>query len=206
MWTELCLQTGVASPLNFSYLSHSIQIQDHFLETSNPSEIVHRLQRLLDLKRDWFPNGKPKERISNLETSPPAWCVFCLFLGVLLGLQHGLPPPVYFTLSLVIVSIAGLKPSPPGLMLRPCRWFTSPQVEHPLRQRSVSGKSPSSARKNTHNLKVESYFYLVGMFGTPSLEDSISVALRKLFQGGMRKSGYIQVCNKGSRPKIRVAS
>ena len=145
--------------------------------------------RLLDLKRVlWFPNVG-KERISDLETSPPAWCVFCLFLRVLLGLQHGLPPPVYFTLGLVIVSIAGLKPSPPGLMLRPCQWFTSPQVEHPFCRLGVCfWKVTIFNQKNTHNLKVESYSYLVGMFGTPSLEDSISVALRKLFQGGMRGS------------------
>ena len=42
-------------------------------------------------------------------------------------------------------------------------------------------------------------FYLVGMFRTPSLGEGISVAPRKLFQGGRGKSGYIQVCNKGSR-------
>ena len=35
-------------------------------------------------------------------------------------------------------------------------------------------------------------FYLVGMFKAPSLRDSISVVL-------MGKSGYILVCNKGSR-------
>ena len=40
---------------------------------------------------------------------------------------------------------------------------------------------------------------MVGMFRTPSLGEGISVAPRKLFQGGRGKSGYIQVCNKGSR-------
>ena len=42
-------------------------------------------------------------------------------------------------------------------------------------------------------------FYLVGMFRTLSQGDSISVALRKLLQGGGEKSGYIQVCNNRSR-------
>ena len=37
------------------------------------------------------------------------------------------------------------------------------------------------------------------MFRTLSQGDSISVALRKLLQGGGEKSGHIQVCNKGSR-------
>ena len=37
------------------------------------------------------------------------------------------------------------------------------------------------------------------MFRTPSMRDSILEALRKLLQGGGGKSGYIQVCNKGSR-------
>ena len=40
-------------------------------------------------------------------------------------------------------------------------------------------------------MKVESYFYLVGMFRTPSPGDSISVALRKLLQGGRRGSQAI---------------
>ena len=148
--------------------------------------------RLLDLKRVlWFPNVG-KERISDLETSPPVWCIFCLLLKVLLGLQHGLPPPVCFTLSLVIVSTAALKPSPPGLMLKPCQWFTSPQGEHPLCRLGVCfWKVTIVNQKNAHNLKVESYFYLVGMFGTSSLEDIISVALRKLFQGDRRGSQAI---------------
>ena len=156
--------------------------------------------RLLDLKRVlWFPNVG-RGRISDLETSPPAWCIFCLFLKVLLGLQHGLPLPISFTLSLVIVSIAGLKPSPPGLMLKPCQWFTSPQVEHPLCRLGVCfWKVTIVNRISTHNLKVESYFYLVGMFGTLSLEDSISVALRKLFQEGRRGSQAIyRVATKGT--------
>ena len=43
-------------------------------------------------------------------------------------------------------------------------------------------------------------FYLVGMFRTLSPGDSISVALRKLLQGVRRvKSGYMKICNKGSR-------
>ena len=41
------------------------------------------------------------------------------------------------------------------------------------------------------------FFYLVGMFRTPSLEDSISVP-RKL-QGGRKGNQVSQVCNKGSR-------
>ena len=44
-----------------------------------------------------------------------------------------------------------------------------------------------SSKNYTHNLKVE-LFYLVEMFRTPSLGDSISVALRKLLQGGRRGS------------------
>ena len=39
--------------------------------------------------------------------------------------------------------------------------------------------------KYSHNLEVELY-YLVGMFRTPSPGDSISIALRKLLQGGRR--------------------
>ena len=43
-------------------------------------------------------------------------------------------------------------------------------------------------------------FYLVGMFRTLSPGDSTSVALRKLLQGVRRvKSGYMKICNKGSR-------
>ena len=42
-------------------------------------------------------------------------------------------------------------------------------------------------KKIGHNLKVE-LFYLVGMFRTLSLGDSISAALRKLLQGGRRGS------------------
>ena len=45
-----------------------------------------------------------------------------------------------------------------------------------------------STKKYSHNVKVESYFFLVGMFRTPSPGDSISVALRKLLQGGRRGS------------------
>ena len=52
-------------------------------------------------------------------------------------------------------------------------------------------------RKCSQNL-IE-LFYLVGMLRSLSPGDSISVALRKLLQGGGEKSGYIQVCNKGSR-------
>jgi len=44
--------------------------------------------------------------------------------------------------------------------------------------------------KYSHNLEVELY-YLVGMFRTPSPGDSISVALRKLLQGGRRRSQVI---------------
>ena len=41
---------------------------------------------------------------------------------------------------------------------------------------------------------------MVGIFRTLTLGDHISVALRKLLQGGRRgKLGYIQVCNKSSR-------
>ena len=41
---------------------------------------------------------------------------------------------------------------------------------------------------------------MVGRFRTLTLGDCISVALRKLLQGGRRGNlGYIQVCNKGSR-------
>ena len=40
-----------------------------------------------------------------------------------------------------------------------------------------------STKKYSHNLKVE-LFYLVWMFRTPDPGDSISVALRKLLQGG----------------------
>ena len=42
---------------------------------------------------------------------------------------------------------------------------------------------------------------LVGMFRTPSLGNSTSVALRKLLQGG--RSHCIQVCNKGNRQSER---
>ena len=41
-------------------------------------------------------------------------------------------------------------------------------------------------KKYSHNLKVESYF-ICRMFRTPSQGDSISVALRKLLQGGRGK-------------------
>ena len=41
-------------------------------------------------------------------------------------------------------------------------------------------------KKYSHNLKVE-LFYLVGMFRTPGVGDSILVALRKLVQGGRRE-------------------
>ena len=41
--------------------------------------------------------------------------------------------------------------------------------------------------KYSHNLEVELY-YLVGMFRTLSPGDGISVALRKLLQGGRRGS------------------
>ena len=44
-----------------------------------------------------------------------------------------------------------------------------------------------STKKYSHNLKVE-LFYLVGMFRTLGLGDSISAALRKLLQGGRRGS------------------
>ena len=47
-----------------------------------------------------------------------------------------------------------------------------------------------SSKNYTHNLKVE-LFYLVKMFRTPSLGDSISIALRKLLQGGRRGSQAI---------------
>lgn len=92
--------------------------------------------RLLDLQGALgFPNIG-KERISRLETSPPAWCVFCSQSRVLLCLQQGLPPPVYFTLSSAIVSTAGLKPVfchlLRGLMLRPSHCFTSPHGEYRL--------------------------------------------------------------------------
>ena len=40
-------------------------------------------------------------------------------------------------------------------------------------------------KKYSHNLKVE-LFYLMEMFRTPSLGDSISVALRKVLQRGRR--------------------
>ena len=40
---------------------------------------------------------------------------------------------------------------------------------------------------------------MAGMFRTPGPGEGISVALRKLLQGGRGKSGYVQVCNKGSR-------
>ena len=144
--------------------------------------------RLLDLKRVlWFPNVG-KRRISDLETSPPAWCIFCLFLKVLLGLQHGLPSPVYFTLSLVIVSIAGLKPSPPGLILKPCQWFTSPQVVRPLCRLGVCFWKVTIVNQKNWESQPASWelFLFGGNVWTLSLEDSISVALRKLFQGGRR--------------------
>ena len=44
-----------------------------------------------------------------------------------------------------------------------------------------------SSKNYTHSLKVE-LFYLVKTFRSPSLGDSISVALRKLLQGGRRGS------------------
>ena len=44
--------------------------------------------------------------------------------------------------------------------------------------------------KYSHNLEVELY-YLVGMFRTLSPGDGISVALRKLLQGGRRGSQVI---------------
>ena len=47
-----------------------------------------------------------------------------------------------------------------------------------------------SSKNYTHSLKVE-LFYLVKTFRTPSLGDSISVALRKLLQGGRRGSQAI---------------
>ena len=47
-----------------------------------------------------------------------------------------------------------------------------------------------SSKNYTHSLKVE-LFYLVKTFRTPSLGDSISVALRKLLQGGWRGSQTI---------------
>ena len=37
--------------------------------------------------------------------------------------------------------------------------------------------------KNIHNLKVESYFFLVGIFRTSNPEDSISNKLRELLRG-----------------------
>ena len=42
-------------------------------------------------------------------------------------------------------------------------------------------------------------FYFMGMFRTPSLRDSIPVALRKLLQGGRRESQAMYICNEGSR-------
>ena len=57
-----------------------------------------------------------------------------------------------------------------------------------------------SALKKYIQPESKELFYLVGMFRTQSPGDNISVALRKLLQGGRRgKLGYIQVCNKGSR-------
>ena len=53
-------------------------------------------------------------------------------------------------------------------------------------------------RKYSQNL-IE-LFYLVEMLRTLSPGDGISVALRKLLQGGRAgESAYIQVCSKGSR-------
>ena len=61
----------------------------------------------------------------------------------------------------------------------------------------------SLTKTYSHDRKlIREVFYLVGMLRTPSLVgDSISVALRKLLQGGGegRGSGCIQVCNNGSR-------
>ena len=54
-------------------------------------------------------------------------------------------------------------------------------------------------KKYSHNLKVEGYFIWWECLGPWAPSDSISRALRKLLQGGRSKSGYIQVCNKGSR-------
>ena len=57
-------------------------------------------------------------------------------------------------------------------------------------------QSEVSAKIYSHNLEGD----LVGMFRTLSPGDSISVALRKLLQGVRRvKSGYMKICNKGSR-------
>ena len=47
--------------------------------------------------------------------------------------------------------------------------------------------------------KSRELLYLVGIFRTLSLRDSIPVALRKLFQGGRGESQVIYVCKKESR-------
>ena len=57
-----------------------------------------------------------------------------------------------------------------------------------------------STKKIQSQAESRKLFYLVGMFTTPSLGDSISITLRKLLQGGKRgESGCTQICNKGSR-------
>ena len=62
----------------------------------------------------------------------------------------------------------------------------------------VDNSSVLSTKKYNHNLKVD-LFYLVGMLRTPSLGDHFSSHEKTTLKRQERESGYIQVCNIGSR-------
>ena len=52
--------------------------------------------------------------------------------------------------------------------------------------------------KSSHNLEVESMFYLVGIFRTSRPGDSISCNLeRTVLKRSGEKSGYIEACKRG---------